>query len=34
MFREGERLEIVRGAILIAFEATRLKARSGPPARP
>jgi pyruvate, orthophosphate dikinase len=27
MFREGERLEIVRGAILVAFEATRLKAR-------
>jgi pyruvate,orthophosphate dikinase len=27
MFREGERLEIVRGAILVAFEATRAKAR-------
>jgi pyruvate,orthophosphate dikinase len=27
MFREGDRLEIVRGAILIAFEATRAKAR-------
>ncbi len=27
MFREGERLEIVRGAILIANQATRLKAR-------
>ena len=27
MFREGERLEIVRGAILIAFEATRFKAK-------
>jgi pyruvate, orthophosphate dikinase len=27
MFREGERLEIVRGAILIAFEATRAKAK-------
>ncbi|HSL97070.1 MAG TPA: pyruvate, phosphate dikinase [Candidatus Deferrimicrobiaceae bacterium] len=27
MFREGERLEIVRGAILVAAEATRAKAR-------
>jgi len=27
MFREGERLEIVRGAILIAHQATRAKAR-------
>ncbi len=27
MFREGDRLEIVRGAILIAFEATRAKAK-------
>ncbi len=27
MFREGERLEIVRGAILVAFEATRAKDR-------
>src|SRR5262245_10652755 len=27
MFREGERLEIVRGAILVAFEATHAKAR-------
>jgi pyruvate, orthophosphate dikinase len=27
MFREGERLEIVRGAILVAFAATRAKAR-------
>ncbi len=27
MFREGERLEIVRGAILVAQEATRAKAR-------
>ena len=27
MFREGERLEIVRGAILVAFEATRAKER-------
>ncbi len=27
MFREGERLEIVRDAILVAFEATRLKQR-------
>jgi pyruvate,orthophosphate dikinase len=27
MFREGERLEIVRGAILIANQATRLKTR-------
>jgi pyruvate,orthophosphate dikinase len=27
MFREGERLEIVRGAILVANQATRLKAR-------
>jgi pyruvate,orthophosphate dikinase len=27
MFREGDRLEIVRGAILVAMEATRLKAR-------
>ena len=27
MFREGERLEIVRDAILVAFEATRAKAR-------
>ncbi len=29
MFREGERLEIVRGAILIAHQATRAKARRG-----
>jgi len=28
MFREGERLEIVRGAILVAQEATRAKARA------
>jgi len=28
MFREGERLEIVRGAILVANEATRAKARA------
>jgi pyruvate,orthophosphate dikinase len=28
MFREGERLEIVRGAILIAAQATRAKARA------
>ncbi|HLA16423.1 MAG TPA: pyruvate, phosphate dikinase [Candidatus Limnocylindrales bacterium] len=28
MFREGERLEIVRGAILVAFAATRAKARA------
>ncbi len=28
MFREGERLEIVRGAILIAHQATRAKARA------
>ena len=28
MFREGERLEIVRGAILVAHEATRAKARA------
>ncbi len=27
MFREGERLEIVRDAILVAFQATRAKAR-------
>ncbi len=27
MFREGDRLEIVRGAILIAFEATRAKGK-------
>ena len=27
MFREGERLDIVRGAILVAFAATRTKAR-------
>jgi len=27
MFREGERLDIVRGAILVAFAATRAKAR-------
>jgi pyruvate,orthophosphate dikinase len=27
MFREGDRLEIVRSAILVAFEATRAKAR-------
>ena len=27
MFREGERLEIVRGAILVAFQATRAKAK-------
>jgi pyruvate,orthophosphate dikinase len=27
MFREGDRLEIVRGAILVAFAATRAKAR-------
>jgi pyruvate, orthophosphate dikinase len=27
MFREGERLEIVRGAILVANQATRLKAK-------
>ena len=27
MFREGERLEIVRGAILVANDATRAKAR-------
>src|SRR4029079_15537759 len=27
MFREGDRLEIVRGAILIANQATRLKTR-------
>jgi pyruvate,orthophosphate dikinase len=27
MFREGERLEIVRGAILVAHQATRAKAR-------
>ncbi len=27
MFREGERLEIVRGAILVAFAATRAKAK-------
>jgi len=27
MFREGERLDIVRDAILVAFEATRAKAR-------
>jgi pyruvate,orthophosphate dikinase len=27
MFREGDRLEIVRGAILVAFEATRAKDR-------
>ena len=27
MFREGERLEIVRGAILVAFQATRAKER-------
>src|SRR6201999_2844968 len=27
MFREGERLEIVRGAILVAARATRAKAR-------
>ncbi len=27
MFREGDRLEIVRGAILVAFEATRAKAK-------
>src|SRR5947207_7907577 len=27
MFREGERLEIVRGAILVAAQATRVKAR-------
>jgi pyruvate,orthophosphate dikinase len=29
MFREGERLEIVRDAILVAFEATRAKQRQG-----
>ena len=28
MFREGERLEIVRGAILVANEATRAKAKA------
>ncbi len=28
MFREGERLEIVRGAILVAHQATRAKARA------
>src|SRR5205823_13191082 len=28
MFREGERLEIVRGAILVANAATRAKARA------
>jgi pyruvate,orthophosphate dikinase len=28
MFREGERLEIVRGAILVAIAATRLKAKA------
>ena len=28
MFREGDRLEIVRGAILVAAEATRAKARA------
>ncbi|TME83678.1 MAG: pyruvate, phosphate dikinase [Chloroflexi bacterium] len=28
MFREGERLEIVRGAILVAFAATRAKAKA------
>src|SRR4029078_9195876 len=27
MFREGDRLEIVRDAILVAFQATRAKAR-------
>src|SRR4029077_8420683 len=27
MFREGERLEIVRDAILVAFQATRAKER-------
>ena len=36
MFREGERLDIVRGAILVAQEATRAKARaaSGAALRP
>jgi len=29
MFREGERLEIVRGAILVAMAATRAKAKAG-----
>ncbi len=33
MFREGDRLEIVRGAILIANQATRAKARGRLPAR-
>src|SRR5213078_3181702 len=28
MFREGERLEIVRGAILVAFAATRAKTKA------
>jgi pyruvate,orthophosphate dikinase len=28
MFREGERLDIVRGAILVAFQATRAKAKT------
>ena len=34
MFREGERLEIVRNAILVAFEATRAKARPRRRGRP
>ena len=36
MFREGERLEIVRGAILVAMQATRAKAKAaaGEHARP
>ena len=33
MFREGERLEIVRGAILVANVATRAKAQASRPAR-
>ena len=32
MFREGDRLEIVRGAILVANVATRAKAQASPPA--
>ena len=33
MFREGERLEIVRGAILVAIVATRAKAKAAPAGR-
>ena len=33
MFREGERLDIVRDAILVAFQATRAKEQAVPPAR-